>query len=328
MTMWPELEPLLAEVQKPARYIGGELGAITPEHGPGRVAWLLCYPDAYEVGLPNQGLQILYEILNERAGRGRRADLRPVDRPRGPPPGEGPAPVLGGQPPPGHRLRRAGVQPVRGARLHQRPQLHRPGRRTGPVGRADRCPPHRRLRRALRLQPRATGRLRRRLRTRRRRRGRGRDDRGHRRVDRRPPDGGLPPGLPAGPGQRHRRLRADVLRAGLRRCRPRRHPADRARRPGAGREADHRRPGRVAVPQEPARPPHGGRPRPPERRGLPGLHPGLSLLPGRDDHPTGPRAAGRSGPFDDPVRPPAHRATTRWRSPPCPPPTTAASRTR
>jgi hypothetical protein len=66
MTMWPELEPLLAEVQKPARYIGGELGAITPEHGPGRVAWLLCYPDAYEIGLPNQGLQILYEILNER----------------------------------------------------------------------------------------------------------------------------------------------------------------------------------------------------------------------------------------------------------------------
>src|SRR5262245_53781343 len=66
MSIWPELEPLLTEVQKPARYIGGEQGAITPEHGPGRVAWLLCYPDAYEVGLPNQGLQILYEILNER----------------------------------------------------------------------------------------------------------------------------------------------------------------------------------------------------------------------------------------------------------------------
>ena len=34
---------------------------------PGKVAWLLCYPDSYEVGLPNQGLQILYEILNERS---------------------------------------------------------------------------------------------------------------------------------------------------------------------------------------------------------------------------------------------------------------------
>ena len=37
-----------------------------PEHGPGQVAWLLVYPDTYEIGLPNQGLQILYEILNER----------------------------------------------------------------------------------------------------------------------------------------------------------------------------------------------------------------------------------------------------------------------
>ncbi len=31
------------------------------------MAWLLIYPDTYEIGLPNQGLQILYEILNERA---------------------------------------------------------------------------------------------------------------------------------------------------------------------------------------------------------------------------------------------------------------------
>jgi hypothetical protein len=30
------------------------------------VSWLLAYPDTYEIGLPNQGLQILYEILNER----------------------------------------------------------------------------------------------------------------------------------------------------------------------------------------------------------------------------------------------------------------------
>ncbi len=32
-----------------------------------RSSWLLAYPDTYEIGLPNQGLQILYEILNERA---------------------------------------------------------------------------------------------------------------------------------------------------------------------------------------------------------------------------------------------------------------------
>ncbi|HUQ40548.1 MAG TPA: TIGR03960 family B12-binding radical SAM protein [Acidimicrobiales bacterium] len=53
-------------MQKPARYIGCEDGALSPEHGPDKVAWLLLYPDSYEVGLPNQGLQILYEILNER----------------------------------------------------------------------------------------------------------------------------------------------------------------------------------------------------------------------------------------------------------------------
>jgi radical SAM family uncharacterized protein len=65
-SVWPQLEPHLADVEKPARYIGLELGAQRPEHGPGRVSWLLAYPDTYEIGLPNQGLQILYEILNER----------------------------------------------------------------------------------------------------------------------------------------------------------------------------------------------------------------------------------------------------------------------
>src|SRR5665213_1255772 len=65
-TLSPQVERLLLGVTKPARYIGGEQGAQYPEHGPGKVAWLLLYPDTYEIGLPNQGLQILYEILNER----------------------------------------------------------------------------------------------------------------------------------------------------------------------------------------------------------------------------------------------------------------------
>src|SRR5580698_10249749 len=65
-SLWPQIERLLPGVSKPARYIGGEQGAQYPEHGPGKVAWMLIYPDTYEIGLPNQGLQILYEILNER----------------------------------------------------------------------------------------------------------------------------------------------------------------------------------------------------------------------------------------------------------------------
>jgi len=65
-SLWLELVRVLGEVQKPARYIGCEDGMTVPVHHPDRVAWLLVYPDTYEVGLPNQGLQILYEILNER----------------------------------------------------------------------------------------------------------------------------------------------------------------------------------------------------------------------------------------------------------------------
>jgi radical SAM family uncharacterized protein len=65
-SVWTQLEPHLAGVEKPARYIGLELGAQRPVPGQGVVSWLLTYPDTYEIGLPNQGLQILYEILNER----------------------------------------------------------------------------------------------------------------------------------------------------------------------------------------------------------------------------------------------------------------------
>lgn len=66
-SIWPQLEPLLAKVQKPARYIGCEDGAIEPNWHPASVSWLLTYPDTYEIGLPNQGLQILYDILNSRS---------------------------------------------------------------------------------------------------------------------------------------------------------------------------------------------------------------------------------------------------------------------
>jgi radical SAM family uncharacterized protein len=65
-SLWPRIEPILATVQKPARYIGCEDGSLTPVHAAHKVSWLLLYPDAYEIGLPNQGLQILYEVLNER----------------------------------------------------------------------------------------------------------------------------------------------------------------------------------------------------------------------------------------------------------------------
>ncbi|POM27835.1 Radical SAM superfamily protein [Actinomadura rubteroloni] len=67
-SLFPRLEPLLPRVQKPIQYVGGELNSEVKDWDAARVRWALMYPDAYEVGLPNQGVQILYEILNERDG--------------------------------------------------------------------------------------------------------------------------------------------------------------------------------------------------------------------------------------------------------------------
>jgi len=67
-SIFPRLEPLLPRVQKPIQYVGGELNSQVKDWDEAEVRWALMYPDAYEVGLPNQGVQILYEILNEREG--------------------------------------------------------------------------------------------------------------------------------------------------------------------------------------------------------------------------------------------------------------------
>jgi radical SAM family uncharacterized protein len=65
-SVFPRLEPLLARVSKPIQYVGGELNSVTKDWESVQVRWCLSYPDAYEVGLPNQGIAILYEILNEQ----------------------------------------------------------------------------------------------------------------------------------------------------------------------------------------------------------------------------------------------------------------------
>ena len=65
-SLFPRLEPLLARVGKPIQYVGGELNSVAKDWEATEVRWCLSYPDAYEVGQPNQGVAILYEILNER----------------------------------------------------------------------------------------------------------------------------------------------------------------------------------------------------------------------------------------------------------------------
>jgi radical SAM family uncharacterized protein len=53
-------------VSKPVQYIGGELNSTVKTWDATSVRWALMYPDAYEVGVPNQGVMILYELLNEQ----------------------------------------------------------------------------------------------------------------------------------------------------------------------------------------------------------------------------------------------------------------------
>ena len=67
-SLLPRLEPLLPNVSKPVQYVGGELNAQVKDWDSTDVRWCLMYPDAYEVGLPNQGVMILYEVLNEQPG--------------------------------------------------------------------------------------------------------------------------------------------------------------------------------------------------------------------------------------------------------------------
>ena len=51
---------------KPARYTGGEYNAVHKDHACVDVKFALAFPDAYEIGMSNLGLRILYEILNRR----------------------------------------------------------------------------------------------------------------------------------------------------------------------------------------------------------------------------------------------------------------------
>jgi radical SAM family uncharacterized protein len=65
-SVFDRLERLLPFVSKPIQYIGGEVNSVTKGWDDVEVRWALMYPDAYEVGAPNQGVQILYEVINER----------------------------------------------------------------------------------------------------------------------------------------------------------------------------------------------------------------------------------------------------------------------
>ena len=64
--MSPNIDQLLDRVTKPARYSGGEWNSITKNWDATPVRIALAYPDAYDIGMSNLGLGILYDILNRR----------------------------------------------------------------------------------------------------------------------------------------------------------------------------------------------------------------------------------------------------------------------
>ena len=65
--MYPkEIEKLLLKVQKPGRYVGGELNAVVKDKRAVDVRFAFCFPDTYEIGMSHLGIKILYSLFNEK----------------------------------------------------------------------------------------------------------------------------------------------------------------------------------------------------------------------------------------------------------------------
>ena len=63
-----QLEQVLHNVQKPARYTGGEYNAVVKDRETVDFRFAFCFPDTYEIGMSNLGLRILYGVLNKMEG--------------------------------------------------------------------------------------------------------------------------------------------------------------------------------------------------------------------------------------------------------------------
>ena len=66
MNVSKELEQVLLQVQKPARYTGGELNSVVKDPAGVRIRFAFCFPDLYEVGMSHLGMKILYGLFNEQ----------------------------------------------------------------------------------------------------------------------------------------------------------------------------------------------------------------------------------------------------------------------
>ena len=61
-----QIERLLSLVNKPGRYVGGEMNSVIKEKREGLLRFAFCFPDTYEVGMSHLGMKILYSLFNER----------------------------------------------------------------------------------------------------------------------------------------------------------------------------------------------------------------------------------------------------------------------
>ncbi len=75
--LWPRLEPLLARVERPARYLNREWGCVYKDAD---FRFCMVYPDTYELGQANQAVRILVNAVNAVEGMAaERAYLPAVD---------------------------------------------------------------------------------------------------------------------------------------------------------------------------------------------------------------------------------------------------------
>lgn len=61
-----KIEKYLLDVQKPSRYIGGEMGSIVKNPEDTDVSFAFCFPDTYDIGMSHLGMKILYSLTNSR----------------------------------------------------------------------------------------------------------------------------------------------------------------------------------------------------------------------------------------------------------------------
>ena len=57
-------DEILMKIDKPSRYIGGELNMVKKNLDDVDIRFAMCFPDVYEIGMSHLGIQILYDMFN------------------------------------------------------------------------------------------------------------------------------------------------------------------------------------------------------------------------------------------------------------------------